>query len=196
MKKALVLVLVVGFVAGACLSAQAQEGRRIAIEPRISYWIPDDADNAVGFGVQGKLMVSDWFGLVAGIDFWGFEGDSLSTTLDVFPDWDISDLSLGIVFYIGSMGPVNPYFTAGIDYLVVGDDFGGADVGAFATPGAEDTLGWHVGGGVDIALGKNVSIVIEGRYFDTSVDADLSEAHIDSIDVTGLAILAGIEIGF
>jgi hypothetical protein len=196
MKKALILVLVVGFVAGACLSAQAQQGRRIAIEPRISYWIPNDADNAVGFGVQGKLMVSDWFGLVAGLDFWSFQGDSLSSTLDVFANWDISDLSAGIVFYVGEVGAVNPYFTAGLDYLVVDDKFGGADIGAFATPGAQDTLGWHIGGGVDIALGKNVSFVVEGRYFDTSVDADLSEAHIDSIDVTGFAILVGVEIGF
>lgn len=196
MKKALVLVLVVGFVAGVCLSAQAQQGRRISVEPRLSYWIPDDADNAVGFGVELDIMLSDWFGLTASFDRWNFEGDSLSETLDLTPDWDINDLSAGIVFYITYDAMVNPYVTIGLDYFSVGDDFGGADAGAFAAAGVDDSLGWHVGGGVDFTLSQYISIIVEGRYFDTSIDVDLSEASIGDVDVSGFAILVGVAIGF
>jgi opacity protein-like surface antigen len=141
-------------------------------------------------------MLSDWFGLVVAIDFWGFEGDTLSATLDAFPDFDIRDLSVGAVFYIGYSETVNPYIVAGLDYFMIGDDFGGADAGAFATAGVDDSLGWHIGGGVDIALSDNVSVVIEGRYFDTSIDVDLTEIEIGDVDVSGFAILVGVEFGF
>jgi opacity protein-like surface antigen len=196
MRKALVVMVVFGFAACLCGAAEAQQGRRVTVEPRLSYWLPEDADNALGFGAAVELMLSDWFGLVVGIDFWSFEGDTVSATLDAFPDWDIRDLSLGGVFYIGYSATVNPYIVAGLDYFMTGDDFGGADAGAFASAGVDDTLGWHIGGGVDIALGKNASVVIEGRYFDTSIDVDLSDIEIGDVDVTGFAILVGVEFGF
>ena len=196
MRRTLVLTLVVALLTLTATGAYAQQGRRISVEPRISYWLPEDADNAFGFGGVVEFMVSDWFGLVGGIDFWGFEGDTLSATLDIFPDWDIRDISVGAVFYIMYEGTVNPFVTAGLDYFVIDDDFGGADAGAFATAGADDTLGWHIGGGVDITLSQNFSVVVEGRYFDTSVDVDLTEIGIGDVDVSGFAILVGVEIGF
>lgn len=196
MKRTVVWVLVIATVALVCADAQAQQGRRISIEPRISYWIPSDADNAVGYGVAVELMLSDWFGLTASADFWSFEGENLSATLDAFPNFDIRDLSLGAVFYVLYSGTLNPYVTAGLDYFSVGGDFGGADAGAFAAAGVDDSLGWHLGAGLDIALGKNVSIVVEGRYFDTSINVDLTDVEIGDVNVTGFAILAGIEIGF
>ncbi|MBN1919452.1 MAG: porin family protein [Verrucomicrobia bacterium] len=196
MKRALVWVLVIAAAALVCFDAQAQQGRRLTVQPRLSYWVPDDADNAFGVGASAEIMLSDWFGLTGGIDFWGFEGDSLSSTLDVFPDWDIRDLSVGIVFYIGYSETINPYITAGLDYFFIGDDFGGADAGAFGTAGVDDSIGWHIGGGLDIALSGNFSIVIEARYFDTSIDVDLSEIEVGDVEVTGFAALVGVEIGF
>jgi hypothetical protein len=195
MKRGFVLVLVIAAVALVCLDAQAQQGRRLTIEPRLSYWLPDNADNAFGVGAQVEIMLSDWFGLTGAIDFWNFEGDTLSATLDVFPNWDIRDLSAGVVFYIAYSETINPYITVGLDYFFIGDDFGGADAGAFATAAADDSLGWHAGGGVDIALSSNFSIVFEARYFDTSINVDLSGADIGDVDVTGFAVLVGVEIG-
>ena len=196
MKRTLVLTLAIALVALMAADAHAQQGRRVSIEPRLSYWLPDDADNAVGFGVAAELMLSNWFGLVAAIDFWNFEGDTFSATIDAFPDFDIRDLSVGVVFYIGYEGTINPYVTAGLDYFMIGDDFGGADAGAFATAGVDDSLGWHLGAGVDIAVSENFSVVVEGRYFDTSIDVDLTEIEIGDVDVKGFAILVGLEIGF
>jgi opacity protein-like surface antigen len=158
--------------------------------------MPTDADNAFGVGAALEFMISDWFGLVAGIDFWQFEGDNFSATINAFPNFDIRDLSLGAVFYIGYQGTFNPYITAGIDYFMIDADFGGADAGAFATAGVDDTLGWHAGVGLDIALSGNFSVVVEGRYFDCSLGVDLTDADIGDVDVTGFAVLAGIEIGF
>jgi len=196
MKRTLVLVMAIAAVALVCADAQAQQGRRLTVEPRLSYWLPDDADNAFGVGAQVEIMLSDWFGLTGAIDFWGFEGDSLSSTLDVFPNWDIRDLSVGAVFYIGYSETVNPFIAAGLDYFFIDDDFGGADAGAFATAGVDDSIGWHVGGGVDFALSSNFSIVVEARYFNTSINVDLSEIEIGDVDVSGFAVLVGVEIGF
>jgi len=196
MKRTFVWVLVIAAMVLVCADVQAQQGRRLTIEPRLSYWVPDNADNAFGVGAAGEIMLSDWFGLTGGIDFWGFEGETLSATLDVFPDWDIRDLSVGAVFYIAYSETVNPYITAGLDYFFIDDNFGGADAGAFGAAGVDDTLGWHVGGGVDIALSSNFSVVVEARYFDTSIDVNLEEVEIGDVDVTGFAVLVGIEIGF
>jgi len=196
MRRTFVWVLVIAAMALVCADVQAQQGRRLTIEPRLSYWVPDNADNAFGAGASVEIMVSDWFGLTGGIDFWNFEGDSLSATLDVLPDWDIRDLSVGAVFYIAYSETVNPYITAGLDYFLIGDDFSGADAGAFGAAGVDDSLGWHVGGGVDIALSSNFSVVVEARYFDTGIGVDLEEVEIEDVDVTGFAVLVGIEIGF
>ncbi len=196
MKRTLALVLVLGLVALVATDAFAQQGRRLTVEPRLSYWLPDDADNAIGFGAAVEIMLSDWFGIVGAIDFWSFEGEDLTATLDAFADWDIRDLSAGLVFYIGYSETINPYVTAGLDYFFIEDDFGGADAGAFATAGVDDSLGWHVGAGVDIALSDYISVVIEGRYFNTSIDVDLTELDIGDVDVSGFAFLVGIEIGF
>jgi len=196
MKKILVLGLALMLIGLVVPGAFAQQGRRISVEPRLSYWMPDDADNAVGYGVAGEFMLSEWFGLVVALDFWNFEGDTFSATLDAFPDFDIRDLSLGGVFYVMYEGTINPYVTAGLDYFMIDDDFGGAGAGAFAAAGVNDTLGWHVGAGVDIAIGTNFSVVVEARYFDTSIDVDLTEIDISSVDAQGFALLAGIEIGF
>ena len=196
MKRILACALAAVLVGLVALEADAQQGRRISVEPRLSYWMPDGADNAVGFGVAGEFMLSEWFGLVAALDFWNFEGETFSATIDAFPDFDIRDLSLGGVFYITYEGTINPYVTAGLDYFMIGDDFGGAGAGAFEAAGVNDTLGWHIGGGVDIAIGTNFSVVVEGRYFDTSIDVDLTEVAIGDVDVQGFALLVGVEIGF
>ncbi len=196
MKRTLALVLVLGLVALVATDAFAQQGRRLTIEPRLSYWLPDDADNAIGYGAAVEIMLSNWFGLVGAIDFWSFEGEDLSATLDAFTDWSISDLSAGLIFYIGYSDTINPYITAGLDYFFIDDDFGGADAGAFAAAGVDDSLGWHAGLGVDIALSDNISVVIEGRYFDTSINVDLTTVEIGDVEVTGFAFLVGIEIGF
>ncbi len=192
----LVLVLVVGLVALMAPDASAQQGRRISVEPRLSYWFPNDADHVFGFGVAGELMFSEWFGLVAAVDFWNFEGDTFSETLSAFPDFDIRDISVGAVFYFMYEGTLNPYVTFGLDYFSIDGDFGGADAGAFATAGVDDTLGWHAGLGVDIALSGNFSVVVEVRYFDASIGVDLSDYEIGDVDVNGFAVLAGVEIGF
>jgi opacity protein-like surface antigen len=196
MKRGFVWILAIAVVALVCVDAQAQQGRRLTVEPRLSYWLPDEADNAFGVGASVELMISDWFGVTGGIDFWNFQGDTLSATLDVFPDWDIRDLSAGVVFYISYSETVNPYITAGLDYFLIDDSFGGADGGAFATAGVDDSIGWHIGGGVDFALSSNFSIVVEARYFDTSINVDLSGVEIGDVNVTGFAVLVGVEIGF
>ena len=196
MKKALVLALVVGLIAIMAPDACAQQGRRISVEPRVSYWFPNDADKVFGFGVAGEVMFSEWFGLTAAIDFWNFEGDTFSETISAFPDFNVRDLSVGAVFYFMYEGTINPYITFGLDYFLIDDDFGGADAGAFATAGVDDSLGWHAGVGVDIALSGNFSVVVEVRYFDVSFGVDLTEIEIGDVDVNGFAVLAGIEIGF
>ena len=196
MKRILACVIVAVIAGLVAADADAQQGRRISVEPRLSYWIPDGADNAIGFGVAGEFMLSEWFGLVAALDFWNFEGDTFSETLSAFPDFDIRDISLGAVFYFMYEGTLNPYVTFGLDYFSVDGDFGGADAGAFATAGVDDTLGWHAGLGVDIALSGNFSVVVEARYFDASIGVDLSDYEIGDVDVNGFAVLAGVEIGF
>ena len=205
MRRPRILILAVVLVVCVTCGAQAQWAHpRISVEPRLSYWQPEDSENVFGYGVAVELMLSDWFGLAFAADFWNFEGETFSATLDAFPDWDIRDLSAGAVFYLAYQQPesdvyvaISPYVTVGLDYFVIEDAYKGTAANVFATASADDTVGWHIGVGVDITVSRNFWVVIEGRYFDTSIDidADVPELPIGEVNVAGFAVLVGIQIG-
>ena len=200
MNKILLTVLVTVLVVLTAADADAQQGRRFSIQPRLSSWYADDAENAFGYGVAVELMLSKWFGLTFAADFWNFEGDAFSATIEAIPDWDMRDLSAGIVFYILTDGTVNPYVSAGLDYFVIDEAFKGTGSGLFASASADDTVGWHLAVGVDITVSNNFSVIAEGRYFDTSIDLSIdgvspADLPFGEVNVTGFALLVGVEIG-
>jgi len=210
MRKVLVFTLVLAAVLLTTVSANAQQARHISIEPRASYWFPEDADeNASGYGAALELMIGRRVGLVLAGDFWTLESETFAGTIqeatgfdihslpiDEFPELEISDYSVGLIIYLGWGGRINPYVTAGIDYFQLDIQYNGIYSDVVDEADIQGTVGWHAGVGLDIALATNLSIIVEGRYFDTTVDVEVGDIDFADFDVTGFAFLGGIAIGF
>ena len=143
MKKFLLLVC----AAVISMSASAQEGQKAV---GFSLLYGSEIDN-VGLGVKGQYNLTDNLRGEAAFDYY--------LKKDGWSMWDIN-ANMHYLFNVGRKVTVYPL--AGLGYVNVSYEAGDKDHGAVKS--SKGRLGVNLGGGVDFALTKNISLNGELKY--------------------------------
>jgi len=128
-----------------------------SIGPAGGYLQARGADRGTWFaGAQARLRILHILAVEASVTFHQNKyenGDVVSTQYPV---------TLTAMLYIIPIGPIRPYILGGVGWYYTHIDYNGAFSAISDT--TEHFFGVHLGAGVELMLGKSVSIDVDGRY--------------------------------
>ena len=139
----------------------------------------DGLDSGHGFGFSGAYFFGDTIGVEGAYRRQGFTIEETDTNLLAPGDLNANVITLNVVARLSS-GRVQPYGTGGVAFFMNDYSTDSSTAQQLAqfnfTPNdsVENTVGFNVGGGVDIQASRSIGIFVEGRYFIATADTDRS----------------------
>jgi len=189
------LLLIPALMLAAPAFAQMEAGMSmITVGAGAGYALPmgdfaDDFDGGLTIGLNACYMVTDMYGIEAGVDWAKFPAtEDFLGGLDLDVNWQYIPVTLDFMAKFPA-GNFSPYAKAGVGYYfgsATGDDVPDNVEG-------EDDFGFNVGGGVKIPFGEITMFDIGLTYhYILSEESDVE----NSSNTTFLAIKAGIGMKF
>ncbi|HST63291.1 MAG TPA: outer membrane beta-barrel protein [Longimicrobium sp.] len=192
MKKAVFAAVAVALSVAAG-EAKAQFSIPLSVEGRLDYAVPtgdfdDLADEGMSWGAGVAL------GITPGI---GLYGTYSQTTFEVadFEDVDLEDngFSVGLTGALPSVSGLSPWLGAGLVKHELA--FDGDDGDEEANEGADEKLGFEVGGGLAIPVGANIRLTPAVGYRQYGVDVG-ALVGTSEFDVSYFTAGVGVNFSF
>jgi len=138
--------------------------------------IGDGLETGPSFGASVAFYFSRNLGIEAGVQRHSLDVTGTAANLLSGGTLDSTIATVGVAVRFPAGDRVAPYVVGGIAYFSNNFDIDSglaADLGAFnfaASESVDDVLGFQVGGGIDIALGRHFAVFGEARYLGATAD--------------------------
>ena len=180
-----------------------------AVQGHGFYYQTGEDGDGVGYGLAAILRPFSILAIDGGFDWYQevFEtelGDG-SHVVRLDEEEEATDAFVGLRLYLSGSWPLQPYLTAGADYLQSDGAFEGtlsaAGRGRVSVEGdLDDAIGYHLGAGLDWVLNPNVALTAEARWLTADVDAEVNGGDVkfdlDQTELELFSVRAGLRIGF
>ena len=161
-------------------------------------------DASVMFGLNATYWATDWFSAEFGVDYTKCDIEETDT---MYPgsSIDVGELAqipilLTARFHYPNSSIVSPYIAGGFGYYVNSIDESGLLSAAGLSLDADNSFGFHLGGGLEIFASDNVAIDIDARYTwnSTDVEADFKGVSLGDteMDVDAFTAMVGFKYYF
>jgi len=193
----------------------ASDGRNysvLGVGAHAFYYRYDEGDDdGVGYGLEVVLRPFSILAIDAGVDWYQhvFEEEvqdgAYVVRFDV--DEEALDAFLGLRLYLSGSWVIQPYLTAGVDYMDSDDTLralveapGGASDELAVDGGLDDTVGYHLGAGFDWVLNRYVALTAEARWVSADLEAEIEagdiEIELEEAKADVLTFRVGMRVGF